>query len=71
MAFVMVLSWSRQVFLQFFLDARMESFLRGHIAAFHVWNGLPRILLYDFMWSTPLCGVARLPSRAGRARVLE
>jgi hypothetical protein len=44
MAFVMVLSWSRQVFLQFFLDARMESFLRGHIAAFQAWNGLPRIL---------------------------
>ena len=47
MAFVMVLSWSRQVFVQFFLDARMESFLRGHIAAFAAWNGLPRILLYD------------------------
>jgi hypothetical protein len=43
MAFVMVLSWSRQVFL----DARMESFLRGHIAAFQAWNGLPRILFYD------------------------
>jgi hypothetical protein len=52
MAFVMVLSWSRQVFLQFFLDARMESFLRGHIAAFGAWNGLPRVLLYDNL----LCG---------------
>ena len=47
MAFVLVLSWSRQIFLQFFLDARMESFLRGHMAAFRAWNGLPRILLYD------------------------
>jgi transposase len=52
MAFVMVLSWSRQVFVKFFLDARMESFLRGHIAAFQAWNGLPRILLYDKV----LCG---------------
>jgi transposase len=52
MAFVMVLSWSRQVFVQFFLDARMESFLRGHIAAFQAWNGLPRILFYDNL----LCG---------------
>ncbi len=52
MAFVMVLSWSRQVFVKFFLDARMESFLRGHIAAFQAWNGLPRILLYDNL----LCG---------------
>jgi transposase len=54
MAFVMVLSWSRQVFLQFFLDARMESFLRGHIAAFQAWNGLPRILLYDNLASVVL-----------------
>ena len=34
MAFVMVLSYSRQIFLRFFLDARMESFLRGHVGAF-------------------------------------
>jgi transposase len=54
MAFVMVLSWSRQVFVQFFLDARMESFLRGHIAAFQNWNGLPRILLYDNLRSVVL-----------------
>ena len=30
MAFVMVLSWSRQIYLRFFLDARMDSFLAGH-----------------------------------------
>jgi transposase len=54
MAFVMVLAWSRQVFVQFFLDARMESFLRGHIAAFQAWNGLPRILLYDNLRSVVL-----------------
>lgn len=54
MAFVMVLAWSRQIFLQFFLDARMESFLRGHIAAFSAWNGLPRVLLYDNLRSAVL-----------------
>jgi transposase len=54
MAFVLVLSWSRQIFLQFFLDARMESFLRGHMAAFQAWNGLPRILLYDNLKSAVL-----------------
>ena len=47
MAFVMGLSWSRQIFLRFFLDARMENFLRGHTAAFAAWDGLPRVLLYD------------------------
>jgi transposase len=34
MAFVMVLSYSRQIFLRFFLNARMENFLRGHVEAF-------------------------------------
>ena len=33
MAFVMVLSHARQIFLRFFPDARMASFLRGHVAA--------------------------------------
>jgi hypothetical protein len=37
MAFVMVLSWSRQIYLRFFLDARMENFLRGHVGAFECW----------------------------------
>jgi transposase len=30
MAFVMVLSYSRAIYLRFFLAARMENFLRGH-----------------------------------------
>jgi len=54
MAFVMVLSWSRQIHLQFFLDARMASFLRGHEAAFQGWGGLPRVLLYDNLKSAVL-----------------
>ena len=47
MAFVMVLSHSRMVFLRFFLDARMDSFLRGHALAFVAFAGVPRVLLYD------------------------
>jgi transposase len=54
MAFVMVLSWSRQIFLRFFLDARMENFLRGHLGAFQAWSGLPRVLLYDNLKSAVL-----------------
>ena len=34
LAFVMVLSWSRQLFVRFFVDQRMASFLRGHVEAF-------------------------------------
>ncbi len=54
MAFVMVLSWSRQIFLRFYLNQQMESFLRGHVAAFEAWQGLPRVLLYDNLKSAVL-----------------
>ena len=54
MAFVMVLSYSRQIFLRFFLDARMECFLRGHVGAFAAWQGVPRVLLYDNLKSAVL-----------------
>ena len=54
MAFVIVLSYSRQIFLRFFLDARMENFLRGHVEAFSAWNGLPRTVLYDNLRSVVL-----------------
>ena len=47
MAFVAVLSHSRQIFLRYFLDARMENFLRGLVGAFTDWGGNPRVLLYD------------------------
>ena len=54
MAFVMVLSWSRRLFVQFSLDARMGSFLRGHEAAFAFFEGIPRVLLYDNLKSAVL-----------------
>ena len=54
MAFVMVLSYSRQIFLRFYLDARMGSFLRGHVEAFAAWGGLARICLYDNLKSAVL-----------------
>lgn len=54
MAFVMVLSHSRMVFLRFFLDARMDSFLRGHTLAFIAFGGVPRVLLYDNLKSAVL-----------------
>lgn len=42
------------IFLRFFPDARMASFLRGHVAAFTAWNGVPRVLLYDNLKSVVL-----------------
>jgi len=54
MAFVMVLSHSRQIFLRFFLDARMDSFLRGHAEACAAFNGCARVVLYDNLKSAVL-----------------
>jgi len=53
-AFVMVLSWSRQVFLRFYLSAAMPNFLRGHVDAFDFFEGVPRVLLYDNLKSAVL-----------------
>ena len=54
MAFVMVLSHSRMVFLRFFLDARIDAFLRGHALAFVAFNGSTRVVLYDNLKSAVL-----------------
>jgi transposase len=47
MAFVMVLSYSRKIFLRFYLNQKIANFLRGHVAAFEAWQGVTRVLLYD------------------------
>lgn len=53
-AFVMVLSFSRKIFLRFYLNQQMSNFLRGHEAAFNAWQGVPRVLLYDNLKSAVL-----------------
>jgi hypothetical protein len=53
-AFVMVLSFSRQVFVRFFLGASMPFFLRGHVEAFDFFGGVARVLLYDNLKSAVL-----------------
>jgi transposase len=53
-AFVMVLSYSRQIFLRFYYNAAMPSFLRGHVEAFEHFGGVPRTLLYDNLKSAVL-----------------
>jgi transposase len=65
MAFVMVLSYSRQIFLRFFLDARMENFLRGHLATFAAWQGVPRVLLPDYVPGHVIVVMCRPPLCAG------
>jgi hypothetical protein len=53
-AFVMVLSYSRMLYVRFFLDQRMGSFLEGHVRAFTFFAGSARTLLYDNLKSAVL-----------------
>jgi len=52
--FLMVLSYSRALYLEFAFDQKMESFLRGHVHAFEAFGGVPRALLYDNLRSAVL-----------------
>jgi len=53
-AFVMVLSYSRKIFLRFYLNQSTTNFLNGHEDAFTVWGGVPRTILYDNLKSAVL-----------------
>ena len=53
-AFAMVLSYSRRIFLRFFLGQQSENFLRGHETAFSAWGGVVRVVLYDNLKSAVL-----------------
>lgn len=52
--FVMVLSYSRAIFLRFFPGQQLAYFLMGHEQAFHRWQGVPRRLAYDNLKSVVL-----------------
>jgi len=54
MAFVMVLSYSRHLFLRFYLNAGSGSFLDGHVQAFNYFTAVPRVCLYDNLRSAVL-----------------
>ena len=58
--FVLTLSYSRALYLEFFLDQSLENFLRGHVHAFSAWGGAPRTILYDNLKAVVLerCGNA-------------
>lgn len=53
-AFVLTLSYSRALWLEFFLDQTLENFLLGHVHAFHDWGGAPRTILTDNLKSAVL-----------------
>lgn len=45
--FVMVLSYSRMMYLEFRLSQRLEDFVQCHVNAFKFFGGVPRKILYD------------------------
>ena len=53
-AVVVVLSFSRAIFLRFFHGMASECFLRGHVEAFERWTGCPRVCLVDNLKSAVL-----------------
>jgi transposase len=53
-AFVMTLSYSRALWLEFFFDQTLENLLLGHVHACESWGGTPRVVLYDNMKSVVL-----------------
>ena len=46
-AFVMVLSWSRALYVEFIRRADVATFMRCHLNAFHAFGGVPERCLYD------------------------
>jgi transposase len=54
LAFVMVLSWSRHIFLRFYTGDAMPNFLQGHVDAFDFFGAVPREILYDNLRSAVL-----------------
>lgn len=54
MAFVMTLSYSRAIFIRFFVSQSMSCFLQGHESAFGWFQGVPKHCLYDNLKSVVL-----------------
>ena len=52
--FVLTLSYSRALWVEFFLDQSLENFLLGHVHAFQDWGGAPRNLETDNLRSVVL-----------------
>jgi transposase len=53
-AFVALLSYSRDMYLEFFFEQVLENFLCGLVHAFQHWQGVPRVLVEDNLRSAVL-----------------
>jgi hypothetical protein len=59
--FLITLSCSRALYLEFFFDQTLDNLLRGHVHAFQSWSSVPRIVLYDNMRSVSALGQEGIP----------
>jgi transposase len=57
--FVMVLSWSRMMYLEFTLSQTMSDFLAAHVRAFQFFGGIPKKILYDNLKTVVLSRVGK------------
>lgn len=57
--FVMVLSFSRMMYIEFTLSQRIEDFLGAHVNAFRFFGGIPKNINYDNLKSVVLARVDR------------
>src|SRR3989338_611491 len=58
-AFVMVLAYSRMIYIEFTLSQCLEDFLAAHLNAFHFFGGIPKKILYDNLKTVVLARVGR------------
>ena len=58
-AFVMVLSYSRMIYIEFTLSQCLEDFLSAHLNAFRFFGGIPKKILYDNLKAVVLSRVGR------------
>ena len=59
MAFVMVLSYSRHLFLRFYLNSAMANFLRGHVDSFAYFDSVPGSFCTTILKAPSSNGVTR------------
>lgn len=52
--FLMVLSFSRMLYLEFFPSQSLENFMAAHLRAFHFFEGVPKKIRYDNLKSVVL-----------------
>lgn len=57
--FVMVLSYSRMIYLEFTLSQCLEDFLACHVRAFRFFKGIPKKILYDNLKTVVLSRVGK------------